>query len=726
MEPPRRLTLGYSLKNIPLPTESSYMKRLIEKVGSVIKRMRWRAFHYLTSGKDDHGDCYDEENYGLRSRRNPPHVEELEPFERDMEKLVGNVSFRKINDNFQNNLRKDINRIKSSESVFVAADKTRNLYEVGKEQYDKLLRDNITKHYRAADPSTYDEINEEARTTTDRLGPHLTERLDAMAKREAYVTLKDHKGNFANNLPCRLINPAKSEIGMISKRILDGINEQLRKTPGITMWRSSTAVIEWFQAIEDKSNCSFMCFDIVDFYPSITETLLDKALTWARHHVEISDDEMDIIFHSRRSLLFSKGKTWMKANSSKLFDVTMGSFDGAEVCELVGTFALAQLPNRYRAGNTGLYRDDGLAVFKGLSGSEADRARKDIVSHFKKLGLRLTIETNLKVTNFLDLTLNLTTGKHCPYRKPGDQPLYINRFSDHPPTILNQLPSSISRRLTDISHDREVFLDAAPLYNDALKNSGFSETVTYIEERKKARQKPCEAMQHRQRKRNITWFNPPFSRSVETKIGQKFLRLIDLHFPKGSKLHKVFNKNTVKVSYSCMPSVGAIIKGHNSRVCSAPDGTADTTTRRCNCRRPDDCPLSGNCLASCVVYQATVKSEGTPTEMHYIGSTETTFKLRYANHKASITHASKANATELSKHVWQLKRANIAFNLTWKILKQAQGYTNKSKRCHLCLTEKLMIARADKASLLNKRAELATKCRHENKFYLSNFAHNPT
>ena len=92
-------------------------------------------------------------------------------------------------------------------------------------------------------------------------------------------------------------------------------------------------------------------------------------------------------------------------------------------------FAMATLQRKHRNGNIGLCCDDGLGVFHGQSGSEADRIRKDIVAHFKTLGLNVTISCNLKSVNFIDLTLRLDTGKHYPYRKPNDTPLYIHRWS---------------------------------------------------------------------------------------------------------------------------------------------------------------------------------------------------------------------------------------------------------------------------------------------------------
>ena len=66
-----------------------------------------------------------------------------------------------------------------------------------------------------------------------------------------------------------------------------------------------------------------------------------------------------------KSLLFNGDETWMKKESN-LFDVTMGAFDGAEICELVGTFILHEITKKYNKENIGLYRDDGLAVFKNV------------------------------------------------------------------------------------------------------------------------------------------------------------------------------------------------------------------------------------------------------------------------------------------------------------------------------------------------------------------------
>ena len=147
-----------------------------------------------------------------------------------------------------------------------------------------------------------------------------------MAKREAFVTVKDHKENFEESPKYRLINPAKSELDKVSKVTLDEINSKIRSSTAFSQWRDSQSVIQWFKRIENKANSSFLSFDITEFYPSITENLLDKAINWAQKFTTITNQDMTIIKHARISLLFNDAKPWIKRNSQSMFDVTMGTF----------------------------------------------------------------------------------------------------------------------------------------------------------------------------------------------------------------------------------------------------------------------------------------------------------------------------------------------------------------------------------------------------------------
>ena len=93
--------------------------------------------------------------------------------------------------------------------------------------------------------------------------------------------------------------------------------------------------------------------------------------------------------------------------------------------------------------------------------------------------MSITIETNLHITEYLDVTFNLKTGNYCPYRKQNSSLQYIHQQSNHPPSIIKRIPSMISKRLSDISSDKEHYDKAAPIYNEALKNSGFNETLKF-------------------------------------------------------------------------------------------------------------------------------------------------------------------------------------------------------------------------------------------------------
>ena len=93
----------------------------------------------------------------------------------------------------------------------------------------------------------------------------------------------------------------------------------------------------------------------------------------------------------------------------------MGSYDSAEVCELVGAFILSKLGNIIGKKNTGLYRDDGLAVPRNINARGTDKMRKIIIKMFKKVGYQLKIKSNLKKVEFLDVTFNLITGLYTPY-----------------------------------------------------------------------------------------------------------------------------------------------------------------------------------------------------------------------------------------------------------------------------------------------------------------------
>ena len=187
--------------------------------------------------------------------------------------------------------------------------------------------------------------------------------------------------------------------------------------------------MEWFSNIKEKTKHSFILFDIVDFYPSISENLRNQALSWASDLADISDEDISIITHARKSLLFNHGKPWIKNNNSNLFDVTMGSYDGAEICD---RFFHLKPPRK----NVWLGKHRRISGRRFGNYQKQIKTRKELHKVLEQFDLKITAEANLRVVNFLDVTFDLTTGKHKPYRKPNDDPLYIHKLSNHPPTVL--------------------------------------------------------------------------------------------------------------------------------------------------------------------------------------------------------------------------------------------------------------------------------------------------
>ena len=87
---------------------------------------------------------------------------------------------------------------------------------------------------------------------------------------------------------------------------------ELRIKTGFNQWEDSNAAIQWFNSVKINSNSRFLQFDIKDFYPSITQELLNNALTWAQNFVNISEEDKNIIFQCKKSFLYNKGEPWDK------------------------------------------------------------------------------------------------------------------------------------------------------------------------------------------------------------------------------------------------------------------------------------------------------------------------------------------------------------------------------------------------------------------------------
>ena len=362
-------------------------------------------------------------------------------------------------------------------------------------------------------------------------------------------------------------------------------------------------------------------------------------------------------------------------------------------------------------GSVGVYRDDGLANVRKYSGPQMDRLRKKIINLFKQCGFQITIEINLKITDFLDIYLDLENDKFFPYRKPNDTPLYVHRESNHPLNILKQLPKMTSERLSNLSCNEDEFKKASVDYQNVLKNSGFRDKMTYTRPNRTHK---------RQRNRKVIWYNPPFDLQVKTNIGKTFLQILDRNFPPHHRLHKIINRNTVKISYSCMPNMATHISSHNRKILQETKKLQHPNPRTCDCQVADNYPLDGNCKQSAVVYQADVTPE-VDSERNYIGLTEGPFKERLSDHQTSFKYERFKNKSKLSSYIWETKNEKREYIIKWSVIRKSTPYKAGSNKCNLCLWEMFYIMKGDKNKLLNEKNELITKCRHIDQFLLKNY-----
>ena len=144
----------------------------------------------------------------------------------------------------------------------------------------------------------------------------------------------------------------------------------------------------------------------------------------------------------------------------------------------------------------------------------------------------------------------------------------------------------------------------------------------------------------------------------------------------------------------------------------------------CNYRNNTGCPLDNKCLTPNIVYEVQITNNTNGDQKRYLGASETGFKERFSNHKRDFKHKKYEKCTELSKYIWSLKSQGIILKMKWRIVNKVNSVVS-SNYCKLCLTEKFYIIESpDDKNLLNKKSELVSKCRHQNKLLLCTVKRN--
>ena len=439
---------------------------------------------------------------------------------------------------------------------------------------------------------------------------------------------------------------------MVSKVILQKIIDKVKTETKLQSWQSTQETLDWFLELPRGKNLSFLSYDIENFYPSITPEVLKKSLDFAKQYINITEDEMNIIMHSRKSFLEWQGKTYVKKDTNGNFEVTQGGFDSCQACEIVGLFLLSQITKIITpTSKTGLYRDDGL-ICGPANGRSMEITRQKLVKLMKENGFKITWQVNIKRVEFLDVVLDLIARNHLPFRKPNDGiPQYVHRLSNHPPAVSKKLPEMINNRISSLSSNEEIFEAHKDIYQTALKNSSYNYQMKYNPSAGKGNKKG-------RRRRKVIWFNPPWSSNIKTPVGKYFLDAVNSCFPEGHPLHKLYNRATLKISYRTVRNLQSYINAHNKKILDPPNERKPS----CNCKPRDkiNCPVPGACNSYNVIYQVDVEVDG---EIKTYFGQAMDLKRRIYQHRGAFKNENSPHQTALSKYIWKLKKSNRHFNI---------------------------------------------------------------
>ena len=211
---------------------------------------------------------------------------------------------------------------------------------------------------------------------------------------------------------------------------------------------------------------------------------------------------------------------WVKKEGNQDFDVTMGGNDGVEISELVGLLMLSKLVHLFQDNSVGLYRDDWLGVLMDLPGPKTEKLKINVAKIFKDCWLSITSKTNLKIVDYLDVIFDLQNNSSKPCRKPDNLLVYIHKHSKHPPAILNKLPKSIAKRISDLSSSENIFHDAIPVYKEASQKSGFTSNLVYTPKQTDYYNNNEET---KKRRRKIIWSKPHIPKLLKVILVKRFL-----------------------------------------------------------------------------------------------------------------------------------------------------------------------------------------------------------
>ena len=202
-----------------------------------------------------------------------------------------------------------------------------------------------------------------------------------------------------------------------------------------------------------------------------------------------------------------------------------------------------------------------------------------------------------------------------------------------------------------LSSSEDIFRENIGPYQKAIENAGYQEKLKFDKEIHNRIGKKSKTA----RSRLVTWYNPPWNILVVTNIGRLVLNLVKKHFPKGHSLNEIFNKNTIKISYSCLKNIKSTISNHNAKIDKLKqEEKLEINKKSCNCRKNKQCPMPENCQESEIVYRAKIVTNNNKQKT-YFGLTARTFKERWRRHIDTFNKDSLRDETGISEYIWNCK-----------------------------------------------------------------------
>ena len=333
---------------------------------------------------------------------------------------------------------------------------------------------------------------------------------------------------------------------------------------------------------------------------------------------------------------------------------------------------------------------------------------------------------------------DLPSGAYKPYHKPNSKPLYVNVGSNHPQSVIKNIPLGVNERLSMVSSSEEIFNANIDIYQEALNDAGHKHKLKYVEKDIDSYNKK----KKRSRQKRQFYFNPPFELNVKTNVAKEIFKALEKNIPRGHKLYPLLNRHTVKVAYTTMPNLEKKVSSHNRKIISEAEKVQQEQQQQqqqqqnnqqqgrrrqrkkkdCNCQaRTGPCPLNGKCVnQKDVIYVAKVVRLDNFEEKRYLGVHEGEFKDRWYGHRSNIKNRNQTGTT-LSSYIWKLKDKQphpIPYELTWEILAKEKPYNQVTGVCRLCLLEAHYLMFDKLNTTLNSRLEYFNICPHKRNYLL--------